>query len=268
MGVRTGYAEGTFSWVDLATSDPEAATVFYGTLFGWTPDERRMSDGRAYTVLRREQQDVAGLYALHATDPGGGEPRWNSHVSVADVDAAAARARSLGGTVLAGPLDVGDRGRLVVVRDPHGAVIHLCQPGRHFGATCVNETGCLTWNELATLDVDAAIAFYSRLFGWRIEFLAGMPVPYWVIRVGAPAVPVLSGDNGGLRGLTAADAGVPSRWLPYFVVADVAEAGAVAIAGGGAVLAGPTEQPKGRFSFLRDPQGASFLVFESSKLDP
>ncbi len=268
MGARTGYAEGTFSWVDLATTDPAAATAFYGTLFGWTPDEGRMADGRAYTVLRREQQEVAGLYALDATDPAGDEARWNCHVSVADVDAAAARARALGGAVLAGPLDFGDRGRLVVVRDPHGAVIHLCQPGRHFGATCVNEPGCLTWNELAIPDVDAAIAFYSRLFGWRMEFLAGMPVPYWVIRVGTPAVPVLSGDNGGMRSLTAADAGLLPRWLPYFVVTDVAEASAAAVAAGGAVLEGPTEQPKGRFSLLRDPQGASFLVFQSSKLDP
>lgn len=261
MGARTGYADGTFSWVDLATTDPEAATAFYGTLFSWTPDRRRMADGREYTVLRRGQHEVAGLYALRATDPGGADARWNSHVSVTDVDGAAARAGALGGAILAGPLDFGDRGRLVVVRDPHGAVVHLCQPGRHFGATCVNETGYLTWNELATQDVDAAIDFYSRLFGWRIEFLAGMPVPYWVIRVGGR-------DNGGLRGLTAADAGVPPRWLPYFVVADVAEAGATAVANGGAVVAGPTEQPKGRFSVLTDPQGASFLVFESDKLDP
>ncbi|OBH11943.1 VOC family protein [Mycobacterium sp. E3247] len=261
MGARTGYAEGTFSWVDLATTEPAAAAAFYGTLFGWTPDERRMADGRAYTVFCREREEVAGLYALPAGDPAGGETRWNSHVSVADVDAAAARARALGGSILAGPLDFGDRGRLVVVRDPHGPVIHLCEPGRYFGATRVNEPGYLTWNELATPDVDAAIAFYSGLFDWRIEFLAGMPVPYWVIRVGPR-------DNGGLRGLTAADAGAPSRWLPYFVVTDVAETGAAAIAAGGAVLAGPTEQPKGVFSLLRDPQGASFLVFESDKLDP
>ncbi len=38
MGARTGYADGTFSWVDLATTEPEAATMFYGQLFGWTPE--------------------------------------------------------------------------------------------------------------------------------------------------------------------------------------------------------------------------------------
>ncbi|CAM4391459.1 hypothetical protein MB901379_00575 [Mycobacterium basiliense] len=47
MGARTGYPEGTFSWVDLATTDPVCDAL------GWTPDER-MADGRAYTVLRRE----------------------------------------------------------------------------------------------------------------------------------------------------------------------------------------------------------------------
>lgn len=150
---------------------------------------------------------------------------------------------------------------MVVVRDPQGAVVRLCQPGRRFGATCVNEPGCLTWNDLACADIDGAIAFYSRLFGWRIDFLDGMPVPYWVIRVGAH-------DNGGLRGLTPTDGDAPPRWLPYFVVDDVEATGAAAVADGGRLLAGPIEQPKGRFSVLRDPQNATFLVFESSKLDP
>ncbi|WP_373196715.1 hypothetical protein [Mycobacterium marinum] len=69
MGARTGYADGTFSWVDLATTEPEAATMFYGQLFGWTPEERRTADGRAYTVLCRDRQEVAGLYALPVADP-------------------------------------------------------------------------------------------------------------------------------------------------------------------------------------------------------
>ncbi len=71
MGARTGYADGTFSWVDLATTEPEAATMFYGQLFGWTPEERRTADGRAYTVLCRDRQEVAGLYALPVADPAG-----------------------------------------------------------------------------------------------------------------------------------------------------------------------------------------------------
>jgi len=88
-----------------------------------------------------------------------------------------------------------------------------------------------------------------------------MPTPYWVIRV-------RGNDNGGLRAVTAGDGDAPPRWLPYFVVEDVVKAGATASHAGGGASAGPVEQPKGRFSVLRDPQDATFSVFESSKLDP
>jgi predicted enzyme related to lactoylglutathione lyase len=32
MGKRTSYEPGTFSWVELSTTDPEAAKAFYGGL--------------------------------------------------------------------------------------------------------------------------------------------------------------------------------------------------------------------------------------------
>ncbi len=35
MGTRTSYEAGTFSWVELATTDPDDAKRFYGGLFGW-----------------------------------------------------------------------------------------------------------------------------------------------------------------------------------------------------------------------------------------
>ncbi len=43
MGKRTSYAPGTFSWVDLATTDAAAAKAFYSGLFGWEMEE---TDGR------------------------------------------------------------------------------------------------------------------------------------------------------------------------------------------------------------------------------
>ena len=35
MGKRTSYEPGTFSWIELHTSDVEAAKSFYGRVFGW-----------------------------------------------------------------------------------------------------------------------------------------------------------------------------------------------------------------------------------------
>jgi predicted enzyme related to lactoylglutathione lyase len=60
----------------------------------------------------------------------GGEatPHWAVHFQVTDADAAAARARELGGTVLHGPADVPGLGRLVVLQDPQGAAFSQLEP--------------------------------------------------------------------------------------------------------------------------------------------
>jgi predicted enzyme related to lactoylglutathione lyase len=47
MGKRTSYAPGTFSWVDLATTDPDAAKSFYGELFGWSHQRQRSPSSEA-----------------------------------------------------------------------------------------------------------------------------------------------------------------------------------------------------------------------------
>jgi len=39
MAERTSYPPGTFSWVDLQTTDPDAAKSFYGDLLGWTYED-------------------------------------------------------------------------------------------------------------------------------------------------------------------------------------------------------------------------------------
>ena len=45
----------------------------------------------------------------------------------------------------------------------------------------MNVPGALTWNELATTDVERAKEFYGELFGWRFEDMEGGAMPYAVI---------------------------------------------------------------------------------------
>ena len=52
MGTRTEYAPGTFSWVDLSTSDAAAAKEFYGGLFAWEFEGSEMPGGGVYTMSR------------------------------------------------------------------------------------------------------------------------------------------------------------------------------------------------------------------------
>jgi uncharacterized protein len=252
---RTSYDPGTFSWIDLATTDPEAAKAFYTGLFGWSYDDQPVSEDVVYSMALVDGQPVAAINPLPETmRAAGAPPVWMSYVTVADADAAAARAQELGGQVYNGPFDVFTAGRMAVLADPEGAVLSVWQPGDSIGARRVNEPGTLTWNELGTRDVAAARRYYGELLGWTFE---GPDDQYVVIRNGERS-------NGGLRPLSAAEEGVPAHWLPYFAVADVEALAAGATQRGGRVLAGPIEVPAGRFVALHDPQGASFAVFDGS----
>lgn len=49
MGKRRSYPPGTFSWVDLATTDAAAAKTFYVGLFGWELEDTEADGGALYT---------------------------------------------------------------------------------------------------------------------------------------------------------------------------------------------------------------------------
>ena len=253
MGERTSYPPGTFSWVDLSTTDPDSAKRFYGQLFGWDFDDRPAGNGNVYTMCRLGGQDVCALSAQMEPERAMGiPPHWNNYVTVADVDAGATRARELGGNAMMEPFDVLDAGRMAVVADPTGAAFSMWQPRASIGATLVNVPGALTWNDLATRDTAAAKTFYGDLFGWRFEDMAPT---YSVIHNGERT-------NGGIREQSEAEAGVPPHWLPYFAVESVDASVARATELGGRALTEPMAVPAGRFAAIADPQGAAFAVFE------
>ena len=99
-------------------------------------------------------------------------PFWQCYVTVADVDAAAAKAAELGGTIAVPPMDVFDAGRMASVIDPTGAAINLWQKGTHGGADIIGEPCALAWAELYTPDREKAGRFYTQLLGWTIEGVA------------------------------------------------------------------------------------------------
>jgi uncharacterized protein len=252
MGERSSYTPGTFCWADLGTSDPDAATAFYGALFGW---ETKRGPHEVYSMLTLGGRNVAGLYRPPDDQP---PPGWLCYPSVQDADATAALARELGGSVLLEPHAVGV-GRGAFLQDPQGAVMGIWQPDGHIGASLVNEPGSMVWNQLATSDIEAAQSFYADLFGWSYEPLEGSSEPYWNIRNGEGRL------NGGVMGLPAE--GVPPHWLVMFTVADADAAAALVDERGGTVTVPPTAVPVGRFAAMEDPAGAAFGLFEGEN-DP
>src|ERR1700731_3303840 len=61
MTVRTSYAQGTPNWVDLQTTDQDAAKAFYSGLFGWTYDDQPMPEGQVYSMAMLGEHTVAAL---------------------------------------------------------------------------------------------------------------------------------------------------------------------------------------------------------------
>ena len=78
-GERTSYAPGTFSWVDLATTDAAAAKAFYAGMFGWEMEDNDAGGGAVYTMCRLDGDAVAGLYEMtEEMRATGAPPNWLS----------------------------------------------------------------------------------------------------------------------------------------------------------------------------------------------
>ncbi len=259
MGERTGYTPGTFCWVDLATTDPDAAKAFYNGLFGWENEDMPVEEGVYYSIQRADGKDVAAIAGQPPQQRDAGvPPAWNNYIWVDSADAAAERAQELGGTVHAPAFDVLEAGRMAVIQDPQGAYFMVWEPRNHRGAQLVNATGALVWNELASPDMDASAEFYSGLFGWDIAPFPDSPEPYFSVKVG-------EANNGGIREL--APPGTPPHWLAYFGVDDI-DAGLARVEElGGTKLVGPIDIGIAKLGVVQDPQGAVFAIYAGA-LEP
>jgi predicted enzyme related to lactoylglutathione lyase len=124
---KTSFAPGEFCWADLAPAKASDAVKFYAAVFGWSTREVPIPNGK-YTLCTMGEDVVAGIV------PDVKEhPHWNLYVNVADVDASAKKAASLGGKVLREPGDVGDRGRTAQIADPSGARLWLWKGNQRAG---------------------------------------------------------------------------------------------------------------------------------------
>jgi len=249
MSTRTSYAQGTPNWVDLQTTDPQAAKAFYAGLFGWEFDDQPMPQGGAYSMAMLRGEPVAAIAAQSPEmKAAGAPPAWNTYLAVDSVDDAAAMVEKAGGQLAMAPFDVMDAGRMAFVIDPSGAPVALWQASQHIGARLVNEPGTVTWNELITTDPEAA-SFYTEVLGMTTSTMDMGTGEYTLFNVGDDMV----------GGSTPPQMpGVPNHWHVYFAVADTDATAAKVTAQGGSILAEPFDTPVGRIAVARDPQGAVF----------
>jgi uncharacterized protein len=283
---RKEYPPGVPCWIDTSQPDPEAATGFYGGLFGWKFEDQMPSDAPGnYFMARLHGRDVAAV----SSQPEGAPPTpvWSTYIAVDSADDAAARITNAGGSTLAEPFDVFDSGRMGIFSDPSGAVFAVWQAKQHIGAQVVNEAGTWNFSDLNTRDVEGAKTFYGAVFGWVAGELEGGGTEFTFLRLpgygdflersvqpglragqeeaGAP--PEFADVVAGLVPMTSDrfPDDVPPHWSVTFAVDDADAIATRAEELGGTLVAPPMDAGPTRIAVVRDPQGA---VFTASRFYP
>jgi hypothetical protein len=123
----------------LSTHDPDGAQAFYGELFGWHAEPFDAGPGMQLWLWRLPgyvggepaqpvpRDVVAAMSELEASgDAAAPAPNWGVDFWIADAEAAALAAPTLGGSVVAPPFEAAGFKRAVLA-DPHGAVFSTSQ---------------------------------------------------------------------------------------------------------------------------------------------
>lgn len=260
MADAPNHTQGSFCWHEIGSHDAAKAKAFYAALLGWNTMDRPMGPGPedVYTMLRVGDADVAGLYAMNGEQYANVSSHWMTYIWVDDVHATAAKATSLGGSVISEPMDMPGIGQFAVLQDPTGATFAAYKGSGHSGAAELgNAAGGVSWNELMTPDAAKAKAFYTELIGWTAKGRDMGGFEYTVLSKGEDMV-------GGLMEMSGPEwTGVPPHWMSYVTVADVDATAQKAKDLGGEVKVEPQDIPEiGRFAVIQDPTGAVFSVIK------
>ncbi|HLJ72150.1 MAG TPA: VOC family protein [Roseiarcus sp.] len=247
---------GKFVWYELMTTDMAAAEPFYRSVVGWSA-RREDTPATPYTIFSAGAAGIGGLMPLpkSARDMGV-PPHWTGYISVDDVDVYARKVAEAGGAILVPPADIPNVGRFAVAADPDGVDFNLFKPrdGAAPPAVAPGTVGHAGWRELYAGNLDAAFAFYSKLFGWTKgeAFDMGAMGVYQLFATGAEPV-------GGM--MTRPPTMPRPAWTYYFNVAGINDAAGRVKAGGGQVVNGPMQVPGGSWIVqCLDPQGAMFAL--------
>jgi predicted enzyme related to lactoylglutathione lyase len=248
------HTPGLWVWAELFTADVAAAKTFYGGVFGW--EFRTLGSGPdAYTLVTNQDTPIAGILHRKGSSNAPHLARWVGFASVADVDRAAEYAAFSGGEVLVEPRELPGRGKVALIADPEGGRFGVLRSNTGDPPDSLPPQGALLWRELWARDGAAMAEFYAPLGGYQIQLLDEDrgTVERRLLSGGHPRAGIIEHDLDDL----------PSAWLHYVRVADLAEALDRVREGGGAILIAPTPNIRqGRVALVADPLGGAIGIAE------
>jgi hypothetical protein len=120
IGAGLVNAPGALAWNELSSPDVDASAAFYGDLFGWTTNQFEGSPDRYLTVMNGDRGN-GGIREL-GDQPA--PPHWLPYFGIDDIERGLAKVTELGGSVLAGPMDI-QIAKIGIVQDPQGATFAI-----------------------------------------------------------------------------------------------------------------------------------------------
>lgn len=255
MTTRTHIPHGAPTWMDLWTSDVDAARRFYTTVFAWEALEPAPEFG-GYFQFAHRGSPVAG--AMGDMGDAAADNTWKPYFHTDDIATAAAAVAANGGTAHFDPMAVADLGTQFVFSDPSGAVAGAWQPGTFGGFTELGVDGTPSWFELHTTDHAGSLDFYRAVFGWDYDVVSDTDdFRYTLVRDadGGAEAGGVAGIMDNRRDLAPGEA---AFWRMYLESDDI-DATIVAATGRGGTVIHPAEDtPYGRLAVITDATGARF----------
>jgi predicted enzyme related to lactoylglutathione lyase len=120
FGAALVNAPGALCWNELSSPDLDASQAFYGELFGWSVSPFEQSPEPYLSIMN----GGAANGGIRELNPPGMPPNWLVYFAVDDIDEGLAKVQELGGSTLAGPIDIGIA-KFGVVQDPQRATFAI-----------------------------------------------------------------------------------------------------------------------------------------------
>src|SRR5215216_5063554 len=109
--------------VEVVGEDAEALQAFYGDVFDW----QMLLSGPDYAMAHPGVE--GGIDGGVGAAPEGSEGHVTFYVEVGDLEATLGKIEGLGGSRVAGPMDVPDGPRIAMFADPEGHLVGLLEAG-------------------------------------------------------------------------------------------------------------------------------------------
>jgi predicted enzyme related to lactoylglutathione lyase len=258
MVVRNeSWPAGRPAWAELMVPDRHAGRDFYSGLFNWDYSEGGPETGY-YTLALKNGEPVA---AIGEPFPGQEAPsQWTTYLATDDVAKTVATAEANGATVIAPPMDVMEFGKMAVIADPTGAVVGLWQSGTNTGFNVVDEPGTVVWTEHMSGDLDAAMAFFSAVFGYTYTDMSSPAFRYVTYEIDGAT-------SGGMGQLGPEMGETPPHWLTYFGVDETDATTSAVVDRGGVILKPAWDTQFGRIAVVAGPFGEVFAVISLNQVE-